>query len=123
MCSPPIRPAGRSIDRLLSWWTASILATVILTMLAPPAKAVAQRAIVLEIDDAYANFEPAVPRAAGFLLRCSLWVISALFPQHRFMSALPPTTRREQGHAERSRINHVEAAHLGMTTWLRYKKA
>ena len=65
MYSPPIRPAGRSITRLLPCWTASILATVILTMLAPPAKAVAQRAIVLEIDDAigpavattsYANF-------------------------------------------------------------------
>src|SRR5215467_11500969 len=52
MYSPPIRSAGRSITRLLPCWTASILATVILTMLAPPAKAVAQRAIVLEIDDA-----------------------------------------------------------------------
>jgi hypothetical protein len=65
--------------------------------------------------DTTASAEPAVPRAAGFLSQCPLWVISALFPQHRFMSALPPTTRREQGRAERSRINHVEAAHLGMT--------
>src|SRR6188474_1774345 len=63
MCSPPIRPAGRSITRLLPWWIASILATIILTMLAPPAKAVAQRAIVLEIDDAIG------PAVADYVVR------------------------------------------------------
>ena len=63
MCSPPIRPTGRSITRLLPWWIASILATVILTMLAPPAKAVAQRAIVLEIDDAIG------PAVADYVVR------------------------------------------------------
>ena len=63
MCSPPIRPAGRSITRLLPCWTASILATVIPTMPAPPAKAVAQRAIVLEIDDAIG------PAVADYVVR------------------------------------------------------
>src|SRR5262245_6249400 len=63
MHSPPIRPAGRSITRLLPCWTASILATVILTMLAPPAKAVAQRVIVLEIDDAIG------PAVADYVVR------------------------------------------------------
>jgi membrane-bound serine protease (ClpP class) len=48
MCSPPTKSAGRRITGLLRWWTASIL----VAMLALPANAAAQRAIVLEIDDA-----------------------------------------------------------------------
>jgi membrane-bound serine protease (ClpP class) len=62
MYSPPIRPAKLSITRLLPWWTGSILATVILAMLAPPAKA-AQRAVVLEIDDAIG------PAVADYVVR------------------------------------------------------
>jgi membrane-bound serine protease (ClpP class) len=51
MYSPPTRPAGRSITRLLPWCWASMFAAVIVAMPAVPTKAVAQRAIVLEIAD------------------------------------------------------------------------
>src|SRR4029450_5088283 len=63
MYSPPTRPAGHSITRLLPWCWASMFAAVIVAMPAAPAKAVAQRAIVLEIDDAIG------PAVADYVVR------------------------------------------------------
>jgi membrane-bound serine protease (ClpP class) len=52
MYSPPTRSAGPRATGFWRWCAANMLGAVIVTMLALPAKAAAQRAIILEINDA-----------------------------------------------------------------------
>ena len=63
MYSPPTKEAGPWAVGLLRWCSASMLAAIIVIMLALPAKAAAQRAIVLDIDDAIG------PAIADYIVR------------------------------------------------------
>ena len=66
MYSPPTKEAGPWAVGLLHWCSASMLAAIaaiIVIMLALPAKAAAQRAIVLDIDDAIG------PAIADYIVR------------------------------------------------------
>jgi membrane-bound serine protease (ClpP class) len=63
MYPPPTKEAGPWAVGLLHWCSASMLAAIIVIMLALPAKAAAQRAIVLDIDDAIG------PAIADYIVR------------------------------------------------------
>jgi membrane-bound serine protease (ClpP class) len=66
MYSPPTRSAGRRASRatgFLRWCAANMLGAVIVTMLAMPANAAAQRAIILNIDGVIG------PAIADYVLR------------------------------------------------------
>ena len=63
MYSPPTRPDGRCIARLLRWFAASMFPVLIVAMLGLSAKAATQRAIILEINDAIG------PAIADYIVR------------------------------------------------------
>jgi membrane-bound serine protease (ClpP class) len=63
MYSPPTKDAGPWAVGLLRWCAVHLLVTVVVAMLALPAKAAAQRAIILEINDAIG------PAIADYIVR------------------------------------------------------